>query len=439
MRVEFYSISSVTEPLVCCFFTFCRGGSTGEGLTHQELCDACVSLLLRIDDQNLIGSGESVHISPPGSVTEKRPFGGRRVICDVHDRSEFTFSPGDLRVPVRLSTNSVLTGLHSNVDSPNVRYHRGNCDVLPDWSGLLLPEQDTDDVQDSEPLEIAGESSPSESSSVSDGCTGNKELHDGVVVSSLPWSCRDVDGVDDSSDTRLPMQSGDESNSKKIAVMKTTSIGDMRVAAVEAGTDDGESHEVLQGEVGEFAVFPAPSGSSVPFLVGKILEKRIGALKRRSSKKGGDQGEVLVHWFTLKRITTRTMTKVELNDGIGSSKCEVPSKSAVEAAVFGGWAPVYVPCPRSKRLKRDTGVECLTSAILVFPRLLSSDALPASVREFLKYAVINKATAVASKAQRRDVSAVGDTCVKEGEIKVVERKKSILDRCDDSDFEDGTF
>ena len=93
MRVEFYSIFSITKPLVCCFSCFLPGFSTDEGLTHQELCDACVSLLLRIDDQNLIGSGESVHISPPGSVTENRPFEGTRIVGDVHDRGEFTSSP----------------------------------------------------------------------------------------------------------------------------------------------------------------------------------------------------------------------------------------------------------------------------------------------------------------------------------------------------------
>lgn len=501
-------------------------------MTHQELCDACVSLLLRIDDQNLIGSGESVHISLPGSVTEKQPSGGGRVVGDVQDRGEFASSPEGSRIsplPVPLATYSMFTGPNGNVAPLNLQNQRGDCDIPPDRSGPLLdyrqassdsslPKQDAGKAQDSsnsmhvrQPLEIEGEghgdnflieseSSASETDEDSDGCTENRELDDDVIVSSSRWSKgggRDVDGVDVNSDVRLPVQSrmepSDEGDSGKIAVVKAASatiIGsshtdclhdDVRVAAVEAGIDngsrddrrrdivagevDGQSHELLQGEVGDFAVFPAPSGSSVPFLVGKILEKRSVSLnrsehdQRRSSEEGGDQAsrtEVLVHWFTLKKNTTtrtRTMTKVGPNDIIGSgdgvvveSKGEVPSKSVVGAVVssyvVGGWAPVYVPCPRSKRLKRDTGVECLAAAILVFPRLLSSDALPASVREVLKYAVVKKATTAASRFEGRDGSGVGDACGSSGsagETNIVERKKSILDRCDDSDFEDGTF
>lgn len=53
-RLTISSLYSFFPPRLCLFCVLCVGDDeAGDGLTRQELCDACVSLLLRRDDKNL--------------------------------------------------------------------------------------------------------------------------------------------------------------------------------------------------------------------------------------------------------------------------------------------------------------------------------------------------------------------------------------------------
>ncbi|CAM9097654.1 unnamed protein product [Ascophyllum nodosum] len=159
------------------------------------------------------------------------------------------------------------------------------------------------------------------------------------------------------------------------------------------------SREPLQCEVGEFAVFPTPSGSTVPFRVGKILEKRLVAQHHLNlslpspSMGGGEMTEILVHWFMPKKKTSTRATKTpaaraggrsdgDISCGVGGNgRGGATAAEAASSYAIGGWSPVHMMCPTSKRLVRDTGLEDVAAAMVVFPRLLSSDALPAGVRD----------------------------------------------------------
>lgn len=63
----------------------------------------------------------------------------------------------------------------------------------------------------------------------------------------------------------------------------------------------------LSCEVGEFAVFPTPPKSPVPFLVGKILEKRQVPVP---SSEMAEKTEILLHWFSPKigRVSAEAST-----------------------------------------------------------------------------------------------------------------------------------
>lgn len=79
----------------------------------------------------------------------------------------------------------------------------------------------------------------------------------------------------------------------------------------------------LRCVAGEFAVFPTPRDSSVPFLVGKVLRKRL--VPRSDDKAVGGKSartEIVVHWFTPKTAA-------------GASSSTIPKSTAVTTAANG--------------------------------------------------------------------------------------------------------
>lgn len=199
------------------------------------------------------------------------------------------------------------------------------------------------------------------------------------------------------------------------------------------------SGEPLTCDVGEFAIFPTPRASPVPFLVGKILRKRLLAFPETG---GPARTEILVHWFTPKKATAvspsggsgtvaagHAVDRAASHPGGGrgapsrssASGCITTSQSAsaeVAAAAVaaaasvtkyasGGWSGVLLQDPVNKRLVRDTGVEDLAAAMMVFPKLLQSkSSLPATVRDAVSDAVV--AAAVNEKRKSMKAMATGE-------------------------------
>ena len=252
-----------------------------------------------------------------------------------------------------------------------------------------------------------------------------------------------------SRDEAITMPGTTDGNSSSSSSNSSTST-----SSVCSGSDSGDgsgdeerqteqSDAPLKCEVGEFVVFPTPRGSPVPFLLGKILHKRASVPARA----GGPAGtEVVVHWFTPnKKIApvkgaagaaeiggvgkgavshrvgeerSSRRIKVDAKEGFASApqSAEAAAAAAVEAATEATaavtsytagskWSAVFVPDPTGgKGVMSDTGVENLAAAVLVFPKLLPSNAgMSASVRNAVSNAVV--AAAVAAELQEKGAVA----------------------------------
>lgn len=267
--------------------------------------------------------------------------------------------------------------------------------------------------------------------------------------------------------------SKDRSKQKKaIAVGKSVSCSGTKSGRGNSGNKNKNiklSKAQLQCEVGEFAVFPT-TGSSAPFLVGKVLHKR--HINLGSSSHIGSQQprtDILVHWFTPKKATPQQSTFIARKASRGpgpihfdgersaSGDTSFPSgmknygagvrggapggnhhaedgdawgsgsaaATAAAAAVWnyasGGWSGVLVQDAASKRLIRDTGLEDLAAATLVFPKLLQSNAgLPASVRDTL--VCVATAAALAAELEFENRKSEGNSAVGGG-VESAEKEK----------------
>ena len=84
--VNFWTL--LKAPSIVCAVRFL---SSGEGLTQQELCDACVSLILRSDDHIIDGgvANNGLAYDDPDRSEQPRPLKGGRVLGNVQDRGDF--------------------------------------------------------------------------------------------------------------------------------------------------------------------------------------------------------------------------------------------------------------------------------------------------------------------------------------------------------------
>lgn len=205
--------------------------------------------------------------------------------------------------------------------------------------------------------------------------------------------------------------------------------------------------------MGAYAVFLTPPEGAVPFVVGKVLEKRPGTSRETGGLGKVEKSEVVVHWFSPKRAMAperRQPLAVELSvddDGAGDQRSggralgedghkgdigglaerairlprgstfSVSATAAATAAAGtagaearklaltysnGGWSADFLFDHSAGRFVRDTGVEEIEAAVTFFPKLLKSRALPTKVREVVSEAV----AAAASAASAASASAV---------------------------------
>ncbi|CAN0334200.1 unnamed protein product, partial [Ectocarpus sp. 12 AP-2014] len=97
----------------------------------------------------------------------------------------------------------------------------------------------------------------------------------------------------------------------------------------------------LNCDVGEFVVFPTPRTSPVPFLLGKVLRKRVLA----SGKVGvPSRTEVTVHWYTPKTRPPPPPPPVARGNGDDAgTRARALEAEAVVRYTVGGWSGDFVP------------------------------------------------------------------------------------------------
>lgn len=221
-----------------------------------------------------------------------------------------------------------------------------------------------------------------------------------------------------------------------------------------------ESKHEANCEVGGYAVFLTPPEDVVPFVVGKVLEKRPATWLEVEGSGKIEKSAVVVHWFSPKRAMVperRQPLAVELlageesagdqrsggralgEDGhnvevgeltervIGLPRESSFSVSATAAATAaagaagaeagklaltysnGGWSADFLLDHSAGRFVRDIGVKDIAAAVTFFPKLLKSGALPTKVREVVSEAVAGAAAASAASAAAAKPTAITTT------------------------------